>query len=325
MSLLLLIVSVAQGRAEDNSLTLLTPADGAYVRSRTINVVVELGDVPPQQMRVAVNGYKYPVQKTDPKQLIVHFRGVPLDLGENKIVVSGSDAGKQVAEQQFRIFRQQDLFPSPSDIPDGFSRYYFHNEKHEKPCLICHIRQLSAAQPKATAEVGEANSPCAVCHKQVLSGSYIHGPAAVWSCRMCHSVSSANTRFDTPRPSETICATCHDDAIDDWKKDANMHGPTAMGGCTICHNPHSSDEEYFLRRPTTDLCGNCHENKVTQPHVITFFTGKGHPIFRRPDPFHPGRDFTCASCHNPHASNHRVLLNFNDSSDKKFCSNCHKW
>jgi predicted CXXCH cytochrome family protein len=98
-----------------------------------------------------------------------------------------------------------------------------------------------------------------------------------------------------------------------------------MGACTACHNPHSSQQEYFLRLSPTELCSTCHADTASRPHLISGFNGEGHPVKAKTNPADPTQAFSCASCHNPHASENSMLLNFGGKkvSLKNFCTNCH--
>jgi predicted CXXCH cytochrome family protein len=76
---------------------------------------------------------------------------------------------------------------------------------------------------------------------------------------------------------------------------------------------------------TADLCAACHDDVLSRPHVISGFSGKrGHPVRLSPDPLNPGRDFTCASCHNPHGTDFQLMLNSDYDSMFQFCQSCHR-
>jgi predicted CXXCH cytochrome family protein len=269
---------------------------------------------------ISVNSGKEQLFETAPGRQTFCIDAVSLDRGENRISIVGFRNGQKVAEKAVRVFREQDLFPESSTPPPGFAPFFFHTEKGEKKCQKCHALELS---DEISAPERDDKASCSRCHKQIISGTFVHGPAVVWSCRVCHNVRTANDKYGTLQPTEKLCMPCHD-SVEQWKKEPYMHGPTAMGACTTCHDPHSDRYEYFLPMNITDLCADCHEDKVTKPHVITTFNGKGHPVWRDPDPFHSGRVFSCASCHNPHASQYSKLLNFDDSSLKTFCTHCHQ-
>ena len=151
---------------------------------------------------------------------------------------------------------------------------------------------------------------------------FVHGPAAVWSCTACHETRGSGRKLSVRQPDEKVCLPCHEN---DWSKKKYLHGPTAAGNCTACHNPHASNENYFLRLNTADLCVACHDDIASKPHVISGFSGvAGHPVRKSPDPFNPGSDFTCASCHNPHATDFPFMLSGDSSSMFQYCQSCHK-
>jgi predicted CXXCH cytochrome family protein len=123
---------------------------------------------------------------------------------------------------------------------------------------------------------------------------------------------------------DELCFSCHEDRKEEWEGKKFSHGPTAAGECLECHNPHASDNVFWLKKPIWDLCITCHEDKATGRHVIVGFSSNTHPMKDRPDPIREGRDLSCSSCHNPHASDSPKLFNFEVSSSFSLCGVCHK-
>ena len=105
------------------------------------------------------------------------------------------------------------------------------------------------------------------------------------------------------------------------------HGTIARE-CKFCHKPHweNTENPHRLILSINNTCLLCHDDfSYGRP-------GLGHPInghpFKGPnDPLYPKKEFSCASCHNPHGSKKDSLLRYPfDSSqgNSRFCVICHK-
>lgn len=315
-----LFIAVENQAGADENFSILFPPNNALVESGLISVVVKAWPTENDEIRVTVN--KEPtVVIHPPNRSIVCSDGIRLAAGLNTIAVTGFKKGQQIHAATVQVFYTSALSDQAGEPAPGFKPYIFHTAKNEKVCQDCHDMES-----KNVSEQQEKSS-CYTCHKKILSQYKLaHGPSAVWSCLECHNANSKNPRFSVPSPIAPTCAHCHQNEWDDKKY---MHAPTAAGSCTACHNPHGSQNDYFLRLPTKSLCIACHEDVLSRPHAIMgFVNGRGHPLYRDRDPFHPGREFTCASCHSPHGSNSKVFLkNFDEKkmTRKDFCISCHKW
>lgn len=110
---------------------------------------------------------------------------------------------------------------------------------------------------------------------------------------------------------------------------AKKNGMTFYGAggdqleCASCHNPHTTANKFSLEKPEEDLCAACHAGRATGKHVMAGYGfGDDHPVEGKPDPLRKGRDISCTTCHNTHASTERTL-----SADEKpgpMCLKCHK-
>ena len=94
--------------------------------------------------------------------------------------------------------------------------------------------------------------------------------------------------------------------------------------CMVCHNPHASDQVAQLSLPVNQLCLECHDGVALGQHVVRGPEGKGHPLSGPIDPSTSYREFTCASCHNPHAGEAKALFNFGVKSRMVLCTKCHQ-
>lgn len=310
-------------RAASGNLKILTPPDQSSFDGPWVDLVFDTGHSSADAVRVTLNGKLLPNHRKMGKGKIRCFGEIKLARGMNHIQVALEKSGKTLEKKTVSAFLGFAFSGLYSDLPDGFQPYYFHNDKQQSKCGYCH--DLTFSNLSATPSSPD-KSPCYICHRKLASEPYVHGPVSVGACTMCHDQKTKETRVGVLSPAEKVCMPCHSDSIDQWKKNDYQHGPTAMGACTACHDPHGSSHEYFLKMETTDLCSSCHEDTASKPHLITFFGGgAGHPVYRKDNPFSPGTEFNCASCHNPHGSSNRYVLRYPEHPWKKFCIHCHNF
>ncbi len=174
-----------------------------------------------------------------------------------------------------------------------------------------------------------ADTDCTNCHKDLLKGKNVH-PAVSMGCTRCHSgVDARKTphKLNKKYPKGLLwsqpglCYGCHDSAPFIKK---HIHPAMADGQCRTCHNPHSSNNPFLLEQPETELCNNCHDGMGSGKHVLTGYgLGDAHPTGARKDPFRPGRELSCTSCHTPHSS--LRPFQFTPAAEKKgnLCQLCH--
>ncbi len=320
MAMVSCVMTVSVSCAAARNFTVLSPPDRAAVEGAAISVVVRIESKDSDEIRVSAGDRRQSLTRKPGDRIFVCFEGLRLSPGPNQLRVTGLKEGKTIEEIKYQLFYRSNLSAEANSTPSGYAQYYFHTRDHEKECTSCHQLDFAGAPENPSSP---EQSHCFICHKKMTRNyRQVHGPAAVWSCTICHELKGAGRKLATPKPDEKVCRACHEN---NWKTKKFMHGPTAAGECATCHNPHASDEAYFLRLETGDLCVACHEEVASRPHVISGFSGvQGHPVRRSPDPFNPGRDFTCASCHNPHASDYSDLLRSDNSSMSRFCQTCHR-
>lgn len=198
-------------------------------------------------------------------------------------------------------------------------------------CSGCHTMEPTEADKKPfriNAISGDTSdkpsSTCYSCHNAIMSYAYVHGPASVWACLSCHDA-EADPCYSVKKPQAEACYPCHVEQQKDWNSRKYMHGPVNSGRCSICHNPHASAHPFFLDRHTWDLCVACHVDMGSGQHVLAdVYSKKGHPTRDKPDPVRTGKELTCASCHNPHASDFPNLWAFGVESVFELCQKCHE-
>ena len=153
-----------------------------------------------------------------------------------------------------------------------------------------------------------ANATCLECHEKDSRANWhmsAHDRKNV-SCTSCHSVhsfKSEKAQLQTRTDSET-CYTCH--KSERAKTMRTSHHPVREGkmGCSTCHDAHDGSKPKLIRAESTnELCYSCHTEK------------RGPFLFEHA----PVRE-DCASCHEPHGSNHKRLL---AQKLPNLCYNCH--
>ncbi len=259
---------------------------------------------------------------------------VPLGIGVNHIVITAAKKGETVFTAMLQAFRRSELDRGYNIAPTGFSRDFFHMKRNDD-CAECHVlvpKETDRVPVSPTSFIAEAfnsntvaaaTSTCYSCHKRLADSAYVHGPVAVWSCLSCHD-RDAEPVYSVKKPDTDVCFNCHTEQKIDWAAKKYSHGPVTIGKCAICHSPHGSENEFNLHKPTWEMCVNCHAEKGTGQHVLgSAYSAEGHPTRNRPDPVRIGKELSCASCHNPHASNILHLWSFDVPDMFALCKKCH--
>ncbi len=300
--------------------TVVFPPPDSYVEHEAVNLVLRLDSDAIDTIRVKVNDFQYPDRPVRAGAKNACF-GITLAAGLNRINVDGYAGKKLVSGDEFDIFFRSHLDGKSARKYHRYSHYIFHAGDNETSCKKCHnlepnLGDLNPDKPE--------DSPCYSCHKDKITAVNQHMPTKKWQCLRCHELKKDGQKYGVPKPVEKLCYRCHGKKVSGWKKMKMVHGPTAVGQCTLCHDPHGSDFPSLVRMQITDLCTNCHMEKESGQHVIAGFFGKGHPTRGVPDPFVPGKEFTCAGCHSPHASKYANLLRQDGSNMGPYCNGCHK-
>jgi predicted CXXCH cytochrome family protein len=300
---------------------LVDPEDHAVVETDLIYAVIRVDNVKADTVTVSVNGKQVLIL---PVSAAKGFLCRPLRMapGPNEIRVTALLNKEVVQSGTATVFYRSDLFDVYKTIPEGFAPRPFHVGDREKECVGCHRLELSAADVKPSTP---SDSACWSCHKEITTNGFVHGPAARWVCLACHDPKSAPQKYVVKQPFSSVCFGCHKDSKQLWEVQPFTHKPVSTGKCTICHNPHSGMTNELLRKKSWDLCVSCHINRATGGHVGAGFTGNVHPTKGKPDPAQPGRELSCASCHDPHAAPAKQLFAYNAQKASRICKVCHKF
>ena len=189
----------------------------------------------------------------------------------------------------------------------------------DQSCLKCHEGAATHAKGQMAGEKApgpslkklaakQVNNVCLQCHEKAGQANYrtsMHDRRNV-ACTSCHSVHSPKSvkgQLKTTRDAET-CFTCH--KSERAKSMRTSHHPVREGkmGCTSCHNPHDGSQPKMIKAESVnELCYTCHAEK------------RGPFLFEHA----PVRE-DCVSCHEPHGTNHKRLL---QQKLPNLCWNCH--
>ncbi len=172
----------------------------------------------------------------------------------------------------------------------------------------------------------EQGNPCYTCHRSMMNVPFVHGPAGTYTCVYCHAL-QGERKYAVPKRDAESCLECHADKAAEFKKRKYLHGPIDAGMCEICHDPHGSAYPAQLRAPVNDLCLSCHDKIANEFHATRTPRGKGHPLKAKEDlnPQRKGKEFTCVSCHLPHAADVRYYYRSNEEEKMRLCQMCHNY
>ncbi len=184
----------------------------------------------------------------------------------------------------------------------------------EEGCSTCHDPHQSAKrfQLKGKGKGKSVSALCFNCHdKTIFSRKFQHGPVGVGDCIACHNAHASDVEqlLIAPKSDGQVCFQCHADRRDSFNL-KQVHAPVKED-CGQCHDPHSSDYKMQLIKEQNALCKDCHQKKSPK-----LFQDIANAKFKHA-PVDEGR---CASCHRPHSSNYKPLL---DDTMEKLCFQCH--
>lgn len=187
-------------------------------------------------------------------------------------------------------------------------------------CETCHqsIEGMRHPEQKGGMKLSDdVPGLCYGCHDESkFKGKFIHLPVSSGLCTTCHNSHQSEFSKILIDSLPQLCYKCHESKT----SKRNVHSPMAKGQCTVCHRAHASNTTSLLMtRHLNDLCVSCHTKYAKGPHAVRGLTGN-HPMWKKPDPSRPGKEMSCASCHDPHSSDFSKLM-----PQKMLCRKCHKY
>ncbi len=234
--------------------------------------------------------------------------------GEHSIRAEAFKNGKRLAREKVKIFRKAFLSKYYRVAPPGYEVKFFHNDKMEKRCDMCHDMSVNEEKGVAFYDISESN--CFDCHQSLLYKKFAHAPTVNFVCLPCHNGKTGEknrkyrgkSKFLYPDPIGDTCFKCHKKNRKKWLARRNLHDPVGAGKCNLCHNPHSSDvNKNFLRERVWELCTSCHADKRSKKRYIALFKYRKNDGIGIDQKFIEG-DFLCITCHDPHSSDRPYLL-----------------
>lgn len=330
LSFLLLISGVDPACAQ-KIMSINYPPDRIVMDFDLLGVVLFLQEDSADNLKIKINDRKTAIAVN--RERIYQCFTIKIEPGMNTIEIVAMKNNIQVDTVMFSVYRRSDLMGEYRNPPPGYKKDHFHMKEHNE-CIRCHSlksteadrkpEDLDAVRETAAGEVFMKDiSTCYSCHKSITAYPYVHGPVSVWSCLSCHEPAS-DPLYSVKKPDVEVCYGCHTEQKKEWTTKKYVHGPVTLGKCTICHSPHASDYPFNLYMATWNLCVNCHADKAAGNHVLSDdFSSDGHPTHNKMDPLKPGEELTCASCHNPHASDSPNLWAFDVHDIFHLCLKCH--
>lgn len=222
-------------------------------------------------------------------------------------------------------------------------------------CTTCHEAPKDG---KIVLNQKDSKTLCLSCHDEkakFIESAKVQHPGAMGDCVDCHNPHASKSPGLPKSNPVDICLSCHSDQAEQHKK-KHLHQPAFEQGCATCHEPHGGENTHLLRAATPNkLCLECHgpdaqPQKLEKEHLVTIFDGKvklpenyfakvpvlalkygrGHPTDKHPvvdqvsDETKVATPLSCATCHQPHASEQPNLLVKDQANNMMFCANCHK-
>ena len=221
-----------------------------------------------------------------------------------------------------------------------YSKFQHDNPNHSRlPCLLCHRREGTAAQPTLPGK--DKHTPCVGCHASLFAGG--SGPI----CTNCHTDAQSKTvkafpplrsfgsRFDHALHTGTKCGSCHrplnrgvaftiPTGLSAHNTCFGCHTPQAktngrdISSCGVCHRPEplvrASTRAVAFRRGFSHAshdssgCVDCHKIRAAQRKEVTAPIPLNHHA--------PARGFSCSTCHNGKKAF--------GGDDFSVCTRCHK-
>lgn len=311
---LLLLVAPRLAAQQDSAAATVLPPQRAVVISERVLLWAPLPDrAGGPSLALRLPRRTVPAATTDDGRFLHHI--VQLTPGDNHIELAAADSVVLAWDLRYRPASSLD-----AGEPEALAPFLLHREVAPGRCARCHP---GVWQPGVGVSQPLDSVACFGCHQEFLRGTHRHGPAASWMCLACHRSNGRDRLVEPPARMGPVCLSCHTNVAAGLASAAAVHGPAAGGFCTACHDAHAAEQAALVREPMPALCGQCHSHETDGSHVTGWTGGsRPHPVAGVADPSKPGRELSCASCHDPHASPARHLFREATSSEE-LCRRCH--
>ncbi len=156
--------------------------------------------------------------------------------------------------------------------------------------------------------IRKQNEGCLNCHESDphlihwASSNHEFGDLA---CVSCHQIHTAHDKIRDRLTQHNVCASCHRQQDHEMRRPSRHPVPDGEMACSDCHQVHgSAGFGADMKEPTVnETCYSCHAGK-RGPFLWEHF---------------PVRE-DCTTCHQPHGSVHRGLL---EMRGPQLCQQCH--
>ncbi|HBQ22015.1 MAG TPA: hypothetical protein DD708_08800 [Deltaproteobacteria bacterium] len=199
----------------------------------------------------------------------------------------------------------------------------------EDTCFQCHnFHQGMIQTPLLRIAKNRRDPICLQCHKEKTSIFNTKHDYFLWTDERKKEVSGF---FDYPTPTTIRCELCH--TIHHTKAQGSFlltskvsqepHKVIAL--CTSCHHNEkakSIPQIKYIFKHVPILFSSIPDPKTRKEITLKFFSTTGKRMRGTEEPF----EFSCATCHNPHAWGKDYMRSFfltNSTETMKFCSSCH--
>ena len=190
-------------------------------------------------------------------------------------------------------------------------------------CTSCHEVRVNKEVTRIKLTTTTPVALCITCHADKNASDIkgkVHVPA-IRDCLKCHDAHTSENKNQllkaTSGPKDAnLCLSCHKTG-ENVPASGSRHAALDMG-CDTCHVTHKTGErgkrefDFHLTKDTPGLCIDCHDVK----DAALAKTHNDQPI----------ANTNCLSCHDPHQSNGKKLVQKFPHSvfgDKDSCSTCH--
>ncbi|NIQ95837.1 MAG: cytochrome C [Desulfuromonadales bacterium] len=195
-----------------------------------------------------------------------------------------------------------------SSCHEEYDQKYLHGPTAAGACTYCHDPHRSD-QPALLKTTGR--QLCLKCHDEFREGleksQFIHTAVKEQQCSTCHDPHESAFPYLLSEKMPDICLTCHEE-VGRRIKNANTAHPALQNEekCGTCHSTHFSDASGMLNSSEKDLCLSCHDkDDHTRSDAIKNIAAA---LTNQPVLHGPIGENRCASCHNPHGSDHFRML-----------------
>lgn len=211
------------------------------------------------------------------------------------------------------LFGNKLLALQKSDIENAADKMdYFPTRYHSDDCSICHLKKDGKILPQLKNPIPQLCLNCHLKIEQQMTDLFRHPIFTQGRCLDCHRIHTPLHKHLLKEDLALLCGNCHARLTHLAANDAHR----ALGGaasCLKCHSNHSSNNISLLSEDPIILCSGCHDLGEST---------RNHPVGKRYVDPRTGGMLTCtSSCHDPHGSEYKPMLQKENKDG--LCLTCH--